>query len=168
MNAHALLVRPEAAALLVVLWAACSGCSDSSAVPDDGGGIPDTSEDFGGEIDDRAGDDVAGGVDCYDSMMAVDFPCGGNGYCEGPTRVRQCVTKLWGPEYGTPCYRGASCESADAYDCPEGTTCYDRRSMSGYSSAPGCSAQCFPPPGADGSGGIDYDAWPGCPARACR
>jgi hypothetical protein len=29
-------------------------------------------------------------------------------------------------------------------------------------------AQCFPPPGADGSTGVDYDAWTGCPARACR
>jgi hypothetical protein len=135
---------------ILALSGACFGCYASSGDHDDGGGRPDVTSDD---------------VEC-ETTWAVDFPCSGDGYCEGPTRIRRCVTRWWGPEYGTPCYRGASCEWADAYDCPDGTVCFDRRSVSGISFVEGCEAWCLPP--RDAGADVDYDAWPGCSLHRCQ
>ena len=117
---------------------------------------------FGCGDNSPAGTDAADdGVEC-DGYMAHDFPCGGNGYCEGPTRIRECVTRWWGPEHGTPCNVGGSCERGEASECPDGTACFGRVTTGGPGMATGCIAACLPLSDADADADVNYDAWPGC------
>jgi len=144
-------MRGVVVAAALAVSSAFAGCSETAGEPDFGSGGPDATD--------------ADAAEC-ETLWAIDSPCGGNGYCVSTTRIQTCSTRWWGPEYGTPCIGGATCERAEDYECPEGTVCIDRETTSGMTGRPACTAQCLPP--RDAGADVDAEAGPGCgPYAGC-
>jgi len=113
-----------------------------------------------------AGD--SGDRDACDGIVAVDFPCRNESFCQSPTVLRGCHSLECWEVVGHHCCIGGQCGGPSTTDeCPPGTVCFEFGRGVPY----GLRGQCLPDPDAGDAGDVDYDGWtrfePGAAVAGC-